>query len=750
MPQASLPLFQDGEVAINDKLSYVNRDTSIFYYNWAMCVFVHHVDDQVAFKMITAQFCVTGASTQAQICRAFGVTSISMKRYVKLYREEGPRGFFKEKNCRGPAVMTQEVLREAQLLLDSGMDRKDVADKLGIKRDTLYKAFMSGKLRIIEQPPQSGEAALSTGSERNADDAAAAMGMGATNTSDRMLARLGMLVSSVELKFESCSDVNKGGALCALPALLATGLLRNSEEFFSLPKGYYGLKTYFILLAFLALLRVKNLERLRYEAPGEWGKILGLDRIPEVRTMREKVGILSDQRVREWSAQLCKEWMQSDNESASILYVDGHVRVYHGDQTKLPRHHVAREKLCMRATIDYWVNAMDGQPFFFVNKAVDPGLVKVLENEIIPELKNVVPNQPSDKDLEANPYMHRFKVVFDREGYSPALFKRLWKVDRIACITYRKWCSDEWPTEDFKTVSATRPAGEQITLKLAERGVLLGDKGAQIWVREIRKLTSQGKQVAIVTTDFVSDISKIAIHMFARWSQENFFRYMRQNYSLDSLADYDLEDIEGDVLVVNPKYRELEGEIRRLAATLARRRAEYGKTSLSDPIGKKAVENFEEKKSELKEEIDQLDEKLVAAKQQRKATPRKVMFSELPPEAKFKKLGTKSKHFIDTIKMIAYRAETAMVNTLREKMSRHDDGRQLMASIYDATTDIIPVPDANELRVRFHHLANAAEDRALEHLLRELNETETLFPGTDFKLVYSMVGSTQNPPGQEV
>jgi hypothetical protein len=73
-------------------------------------------------------------------------------------------------------------------------------------------------------------------------------------------------------------------------------------------------------------------------------------------------------------------------ESTGVLYIHGHVRVYNGSQTELPRHYVARQQLCLRATTDYWVNAMDGQPFFMVNKAVDPGLRKVLEHEIVPRL----------------------------------------------------------------------------------------------------------------------------------------------------------------------------------------------------------------------------------------------------------------------------------------------------------------------------------------------------------------------------
>ena len=141
---------------------------------------------------------------------------------------------------------------------------------------------------------------------------------------------------------------------------------------------------FFFLVAFLALCRIKCLEQLRYCAPGEWAKSLGLDRIPEVKTVREKIAILAGQSVQQWSARVCKEWMETDPASAGVLYVDGHVRAYHGSRTVLPRHYVARQRLCLRATVDYWVNAMDGKPFFRINQAVDPGLLTVLRDESSP------------------------------------------------------------------------------------------------------------------------------------------------------------------------------------------------------------------------------------------------------------------------------------------------------------------------------------------------------------------------------
>src|SRR2546427_541251 len=156
--------------------------------------------------------------------------------------------------------------------------------------------------------------------------------------------------------------------------------------------------------------RVGSLEALRYEPPGEWGKLLGLDRIPEVRTLRDKLEQLCqpEGRAQQWSQTLSKEWMEGSGETVGTAYVDGHVRVYHGKLTQLPRRYVARERLCLRGTTDYWVNAMDGQPFFAVTQAVDPGILSVLRQSIIPRLKSELPRQPSASELEADPELSRF------------------------------------------------------------------------------------------------------------------------------------------------------------------------------------------------------------------------------------------------------------------------------------------------------------------------------------------------------
>jgi hypothetical protein len=563
------------------------------------------------------------------------------------------------------------------------------------------------------------------------------MGVGASDVVGRLAASVGEL-DAVAPDFSPALDVPNGGLLCALPALLAVGLLDGVEQHLELPKGYYGLDSLLLLLAFMALARLGSIESLRYRAPGEWGKLLGLDRVPEVRTLRAKIRLLAlEDRPAQWSAALCERWMAAAPEQAGVLYIDGHVRVYNGRQTQLPRHYVARQRLCLRATTDYWVNAMDGQPFLVVNQVVDPGLIQVVEQEIVPRLEQRLPAQLQCQAPEDDPLRHRFTIVFDREGYSPDFFQRM-KGKRIACLTYHKFPGEPWPEEAFFATRVHLPSGEVVTLDLAERGTRLSNG---LWVRELRKRTERGHQTAILCTDYRCEAAPMAAAMFARWSQENFFKYAREHFALDRLADYRTEAISEPLRVVNPDYRRLDGQVRSTTGKLTRRLARFAAMTLDEPIEPKHVEPFVRRKAALQEDIETLQLDLNALKEKRKETPHHITVEELPEEARFRQLSTQSKHLLDTLKMIAYRAETAMANSLREHLKRPDEARCLLRALYTTEADLLPDPESRTLTVRLHHAANPATDQVIEKLCEELNATETIFPRTNLRLVLKL-GST--------
>ncbi len=285
MPQALLPLVPVGATRINDRISVVRQVSTWTYFCGVDPIFQHPEHDMQSFRMFTSQLVCQDVCRQVDIVRAFGVSINSVKRNAKKFREEGTKGFFQPRKRRQGNVLTDLVLVQAQELLSRGASRREVADELGLLYDTIRKAINQGRLHEPDPeeaptPPQ----AASGKSDRSLADASAEMGNACTRPGERVLASVGML-SGAPTRFEDCRDVSFGGVLCALPALAANGLFEHLKKSFPQLQGYYTTLQVVTLLAYMALCRIKTVEQLQYEAPGELGKLMGLDRVPEVRCL---------------------------------------------------------------------------------------------------------------------------------------------------------------------------------------------------------------------------------------------------------------------------------------------------------------------------------------------------------------------------------------------------------------------------------------------------------------------------------
>ncbi len=694
------------------------------------------------FRMVTAQLVDSGACRQVDIQRAFGVSKSSVIRSLYKLRTDGIESFFvQRRGRRGGSVFTSEVLEQAQRFLDQGYTRKDAAQELGIKYGTLRKAINDG--RLIE-PKGSDEAV--TKSSRNELDIAAADGMGTacTRVGDRILASLGKIVGA-PIRFERCLDVPKAGVLCAVPALLANGLINGAKQFLGSVRGYYTVFHILLLLAFMALCRIKSTEKLRRDAPGEFGKLLGLDRAPEVRCLRRKMDELSqDQGAEKWAAHLGKFWMEQEPESVGALYIDGHVRVYHGGLTKLPRRYVSRERLCLRGITDYWVNDAIGRPFFVIEKQIDPGLLATLRDDIVPRLLQDVPNQPSEQQLEENPYLCRFVLVFDREGYSPAFFKQMWNRHRIGCMTYHKHPGESWPEQWFTEHEVTMPGGEVIKMRLCEMGSLVGSGKDQTWMRQVRKLTDTGHQTSIVSTGFDLPLTHLAARMFSRWCQENFFNYMMQHFDIDVLIDYGVAKFPDTEKVINPAWRKLNQLRNSLQNKLRYRCARFAEMTIhpenEDEPGK--YNKWLKKKADLLEEIEKMEFQLNELKAELKQTNKHITWGELDEKDKFLRLLPGRKRLMDTIRMIAYRAETAMVGLLTSPTVDSPDARSLLQNLFQTEADVLPDLENQKLNIRLHGASRPAANRAIVQLFEHLNSAQVKYPGTELQMVFELGGYT--------
>ena len=237
-----------------------------------------------------------------------------------------------------------------------------------------------------------------------------------------------------------------------------------------------------------------------------------------------------------------------------------------------------------------------------------------------------------------------------------------------------------------------------------------------------------------------------AAGLFSRWSQENFFHYMMQHFAIDLLNEYGTEEIpETKRPVVNPRWRELDRQRRSIKSKLTHRQARFAALTLHPESDESALAKWEKHKAELVEEIDQLEHELTGIDNQLKTTPRHLEWDKLPEDQKFQRLAPSRKRLVDTVKMIAYRAETTMASIVREELARTDDARSLLRDLFRSEANLLPDLDKGVLRVQVHPMSNPRSNRAIAHLMEHLNAAEFTYPGTSLQLVYSIAGYAEAP-----
>ena len=270
------------------------------------------------------------------------------------------------------------------------------------------------------------------------------------------------------------------------------------------------------------------------------------------------------------------------------------------------------------------------------------------------------------------------------------------------------------------------PVPARATVELAEQRIVLRNG---LTVRQIRRHLANGRQVPLITTHPQMPLEQVAGAMFSRWSQENFFKYLREQFNLDSLPTHDLEPLDPDAQVVNPVRRVLEKTIRRVRSRLAAARNRL--VEARQEQRRDRATRLEADAKELATELDQL-------KQERADTPTHVRAGDLSEQDKLDALPVGARLFMDVVRMIAYRAETRMMAPVVAAQGKKPNARRLLRALLTSAANIIPEPAPGILRVQLLGLGNDACDRMLAPLIEELNATRTIYPGTELRLVYQM------------
>ncbi|MBC8427643.1 helix-turn-helix domain-containing protein [bacterium] len=726
MLQSYIPFLPKGAKPINNHVAIYRHDGEIEFFTASGPIYACRESDAYGIRLAQGIIVSQMRTTPAELSRALGINRSTVYRNVKTYEKEGPEGLIIDKKSnRGAYKLNGKTKGEVQRLLNKGFSLKAAAKQAGITEGCIRYAIRQGAILGKNQQdakPQSQQS-LQTASDRSTEDSDCAIGIGAKRESERVLASVGKLIEA-KPSFVPSEAVQHAGVLLTLPVLARLGLLDAGKNAYgALHKGFYGLQSVLLTLSFMALLRIKTPEQLKGCNPGELGIILGLDRAPEVKTLRRKLKEMGlRQRAGDFLSSLSERWADQDRNQIGFAYIDGHVRAYNGRKHRLPKTHVARRRLCMPATTDFWVNDASCEPLFFVTAEANDSLLSMLETEIVPELKKLAG--------EGN----RVTLVFDREGWSPKSFSR-WYRSGVDVITYRKGRYDPWPEGCFREV------GSQIRGKAVK--YLLGERSNKIkegfWLREVRRLCDNGHQTSIVTTRQDIDCEQIARRMFFRWNQENFFRYMREEYALDHLVTNSVEPADVKRLVPNPDKKEKRKRVNGLKRELEKLKRDYGDNAIqNDGTRRRTMRGFNIANSGQKKKILEFESQVEREGIELKTIPDRIAVKQLLAEHEIVRLETERKMLTDGVKMLCYRAETYLMNQVAPFFPRNDDeGRAFLNSVFQQPADIIPDPDGRQLAVKFHTMSTPRANSTLQQLCDMINRESYVYPGTRRKLVFT-------------
>jgi transposase len=691
-----------------------------------------------------------GWAEQKEVARAFGCSARSARRHQRRFEEGGlpalgrRRGYPKGQP-RLPASRTRQVTR----LKDQGLSNRQVAMCIGVTetavRKVLRRMGWTEPVPAQVQLPVEGEGAnpklsafpneglcsppsltASTADPKRSACLPAELPLvpsmdddPSDRRFDRLMACVGLLDDAAPL-FRPGTAIPGAGVLLALPALVASGVIECAREVYgSIGPAFFGLRTTIVALVLMALLRIKRPEGLKERPPDTLGRILGLDRAPEVKTLRRKLSRLAGLgRSTRFGRALAERRVAARGALMGFLYVDGHVRVFHG-KAILPKTHVARMRLSMPATTDYWVNDAIGEPLFVVTAEANAGLVKMLPS-ILNEARSLLGER-------------RLTVIFDRGGWSPKLFAKL-VATGFDLLTYRKGHFPRLPKSRFCEHKG-EINGRMITYTLADQGVYL--LGGKLRLRQVTRLSEDGHQTPIVTSRRDLPAVEVAYRMFERWRQENFFKYLREEYALDALVEYATEPDDPAREVPNPKWNALDGQLRQARATLKVLPAEYGLKALLNPErSRPTMRGFKIAHGKLGKQILEAVKRCRELEIQRAAVPRRLPVGQVVA-GPVVKLATERMHLTSLLKMVAYQVESDLFRLIAPHYKRAgDEGRTLIQSVLASAADINV--RETQLLVRVAPLSSAHRTRVLAALCGELNATATVFPGTNLVLRYDV------------
>ena len=744
------PSPRPGTAFVNERVSFQTEDQQRVILVHGI-VFAHYsLQDRAAEAYSLVKLFESGYADQNDLARCFGYSPRTLRRFQGRLQSGGlnslarPRGrpSGRPPECQPLSPRDRTILQ----LKAKGMSNRWIGGRLGLSEKMIRKC-----LRRLgwTHPPESEPSLFQTtdspsgtvnrirpktlGTSHNVREVNEKQGLKQDlpqsfdrdpldRSMDRLTAALGLLEDATPL-FAPARNLPRAGVLLAVPILLASGLLPIAERIYgSLGPAFYGLRTTMVAYVLLALLRIPRPEALKEHSPGALGRIVGLDRMPEVKTLRRKLTRLAAaQGSYRLGQEIARQRIQERGRVMGFLYIDGHVRAYHGKRT-IPKAYVTRARLAAPATTDYWVNDKRGDPVFVVTAEANASLTRMLPI-VLGEMRPLVGRR-------------RVTVVFDRGGWSPKLFRELLATN-FDVLTYRKWRTRRISETRFRRYKA-KLDGRKVDYFLHDQPVRFL-KG-KLRLRQITRLGAHGHQTPIITSRWDLPAIVVAYRMFERWRQENFFKYIKAEYLIDALADYQIEPDDPNRSVPNPARKALEKEMRRIRLQVDKLRARYAETTLGSRSPCLDQRKTKKEIRALRAAIQQVQGRLKKLQRQHRTLAARLPLAQAREGQVMVKLAAERKHLTNVLKMVAYNIESDLVQLIRPYYKRvEDEGRTFIQSALQDAANLEPTSD--ELHIRLAPLSSPHRTRVLEALCAALNETNSIFPGTRLRMRYLVASS---------
>lgn len=726
MAQPSLGLATEDRRRMINRLAWIAEEgaTRTVVLNYVP-VATYQGQDRPTERYLVGCLAQAQVATKVELARAFGYHRNSVAHLAAQIHRHGVAGALDARQGnRRPPKLTPAIRRRIAALADAGEPHRAIAAQIAaefgvtLSLPTIKQAKRQARRALPPDtavPPPAEQLALpAPGQATPAAPLPEPAPVPVTAPEGETMADPDPLAQPAV--FAPAERLSYAGGFLSYAALTALGILPVFTEVYQTVAGrLYGLPQTILALLFLVIEKFGTLEAAKGLLRPDFAALLGLPQAPCVKTLRRKLAqVAAQNRAAALLIALAQQWVKQEAVEIGVLYVDGHFKPYYGSR-KIGKGWFTQRRLAHPGCLEYFVGDRRGRPLFFLLAEARTSLL-----EVMPQLL---------ADLRAILGTRAFTLVFDRGGFSAHLFRYL-DGEGVTWLTYRRSWRQRWAAGRFRR-RAVRLAGVWHRYRLAEGQTRLAGYG------RVRTLVvrTKGHDTPIITSDTARPAPLLATLMFARWGQENFFKYMKQHYLLDALVTYEAGPA-ADREIPNPAKKALTRQITPLRQQIAALRERLGEAVLTPVNGRRTVRGLRTRHRAEMATLRRLAAKLARLQARRRALPARVRLSEAGPAGQPEALRLEKKALVDALKCCAYQAEDWLLTRLRPHYDNPHDVRALLRLLTQAKGAL--AVEGDTLTVTFEALSPPQFHRAAEGLCADLNALDVTLPHAPLKLRYRM------------